>query len=680
MKKNTTKIFAILLIISFLLTNLSSCCCPPCQKLFSQDGQETPVPPDDTGTTPEETPVADNTGEETPVGDDGHKTLKKEAVKIDALYYCETPDGPGGGTSEVIIEIAPNPEKTMRVGFYEEEVQGTGDMWRSSGWMAVVFATMLLGKDPTKYKFSMSVEGVIDGPSAGCLMTVGVLAALRGEQVKEDATMTGTINPDGTVGPVGGIAQKLEGAKDKGKKLVLIPVGKRYDVDAKTGNSVDLVERGKKLGLEVKEVSNIYDAYEMLTGNTLPVIASSTKKPQLQPKAFDRLKGKAKEWYSRYEKARNEYVSLPEEYQALMADYVPYVDNLASKADKALSQGMASVAYNRASSAAIEMESYVLTLTMMQRYQNGGLDDVIDYLNSKASVKTELGGLLDRIKAEDISTSSDAMAIFTAYSDLVMAEGLIVLAESTIAELQENASSYTEEELTTQLLYTAMLYSYAEAGLQQAKDALDAGKGYGDEEYTDNKEEISQLADILSKATNANIAYFDSTIINEYAEAYGEHPNNMKFYFMMYEPKYLLTTATLMGANALSGEFSDETESAPMVTGYSLISYILSAQLIAKYYSLGFQYDENGNFAGLENEKALIEMLDFAERRACEMINLNGEENSTMAIFHYENARVLKQGDVEEQLEALGEYWSSITLSQLQAYLTGKLAEASQDE
>ena len=55
-------------------------------------------------------------------------------------------------------------------------------------------------------------------------MTAGYLAALLGHDVATDATMTGIMNPDGTIGPVGGIPQKFEAAIAKGKKLSLIHI------------------------------------------------------------------------------------------------------------------------------------------------------------------------------------------------------------------------------------------------------------------------------------------------------------------------------------------------------------------------------------------------------------------------------------------------------------------------
>ena len=231
--KKTTGILAISVIISILL--FSSCCCPPCNKLLQQTPSGNVTPGTDVA---QKTPSA---GEVTPAIPD---TGEEKEVKIDALYYLGG-DPPSGGSSEVVIKAEKKTSEKMKVSFGESEAGGTGDMWRSSGWMAVVLANMLLGKDATDYEFSFDTGGRIDGPSAGCLMTVGTLAALRGQQVREDATMTGTINPDGTIGPVGGIPQKLYGAQKKGKTLVLIPAGQRYSVDMATKASVDVIEKGR---------------------------------------------------------------------------------------------------------------------------------------------------------------------------------------------------------------------------------------------------------------------------------------------------------------------------------------------------------------------------------------------------------------------------------------------------
>jgi predicted S18 family serine protease len=79
-------------------------------------------------------------------------------------------------------------------------------MWRTSGWTAALVATTLLDLDLGRYRISFDLTGLVDGTSAGALTTSGLLALLVDHgPLRADTTMTGTINPDGTVGPVGGI-------------------------------------------------------------------------------------------------------------------------------------------------------------------------------------------------------------------------------------------------------------------------------------------------------------------------------------------------------------------------------------------------------------------------------------------------------------------------------------------
>jgi endopeptidase La len=62
-----------------------------------------------------------------------------------------------------------------------------------------------------------------DGPSAGAALTLALYSLLTGIKIKHDIAMTGEINLEGKVTAIGGLEEKLEGAKRAGVKLVLFP-------------------------------------------------------------------------------------------------------------------------------------------------------------------------------------------------------------------------------------------------------------------------------------------------------------------------------------------------------------------------------------------------------------------------------------------------------------------------
>ncbi len=65
----------------------------------------------------------------------------------------------------------------------------------------------------------------VGGPSAGLMFALGIVAKLSPDDLTGGRHIagTGTIDPDGTVGPIGGIRQKLAGARAAGATMFLMP-------------------------------------------------------------------------------------------------------------------------------------------------------------------------------------------------------------------------------------------------------------------------------------------------------------------------------------------------------------------------------------------------------------------------------------------------------------------------
>jgi uncharacterized protein len=110
---------------------------------------------------------------------------------------------------------------------------------------------------------------IIGGPSAGGALAALSAAGMLGLALNESVAVTGTINSGGLIGPVGGLQAKIDAANEAGIGLVLIPAGTRFTDHNRTNESVDLVEYGETLGINVVEVRDLNDVLEHFTGERL---------------------------------------------------------------------------------------------------------------------------------------------------------------------------------------------------------------------------------------------------------------------------------------------------------------------------------------------------------------------------------------------------------------------------
>ncbi|HYN93476.1 MAG TPA: PDZ domain-containing protein [Pilimelia sp.] len=79
-------------------------------------------------------------------------------------------------------------------------------------------------RQPHPFRLSMNVED-IGGPSAGLMFALGIIDKLRPVDLTGGKIIagTGTIDDSGRVGPIGGVPQKLVGAREAGATIFLTP-------------------------------------------------------------------------------------------------------------------------------------------------------------------------------------------------------------------------------------------------------------------------------------------------------------------------------------------------------------------------------------------------------------------------------------------------------------------------
>jgi ATP-dependent Lon protease len=116
-----------------------------------------------------------------------------------------------------------------------------------------------------------------DGPSAGIAMVTALVSLLTGRPVRPRVAMTGEISLSGIVLPIGGVKEKVLGAKRAGIREVILPSENEPNVQEDL--QPEMLE-----GMQIHFVRTAEQALEIALGKfEKPVRASKGELPQEQP-------------------------------------------------------------------------------------------------------------------------------------------------------------------------------------------------------------------------------------------------------------------------------------------------------------------------------------------------------------------------------------------------------------
>jgi len=167
----------------------------------------------------------------------------------------------GAATLELALTLADHPEV------------------ENAGFLGVRIETPVRADAPFEVRLDV---GRVRGPSAGLAFSLAILDVLTEGELTGGLKMatTGTISPEGIVGAVGGVPQKIAAAKREGIELFLVPPSEYEDALKASGND-----------LAIRCVQTFEDAVLVLVdfgGNGVEVAAEAgVPAPEFSPSPID---------------------------------------------------------------------------------------------------------------------------------------------------------------------------------------------------------------------------------------------------------------------------------------------------------------------------------------------------------------------------------------------------------
>lgn len=153
-----------------------------------------------------------------------------------ALTRSDDPTDPDSSDrTEISVEVTLGPYR------YIDDETGEVHEDNTRGMLGVLVESAGITLEfPTDVDFAMSGIG---GPSAGMMLTLEIMNQLTPDDMTGGRVIagTGTIDPEGNVGAIGGMHQKTYGAIDSGAEVLLVPVLNYNEAVAAADGRIEVV-------------------------------------------------------------------------------------------------------------------------------------------------------------------------------------------------------------------------------------------------------------------------------------------------------------------------------------------------------------------------------------------------------------------------------------------------------
>lgn len=597
-------------------------------------------------------------------------------AEVQAVWYAERGGEAVGGTSPVMVRVADNGSGRPSVGVVEEYLGGAGDMWRAAAWLAAFNASRGLGRPFHEHEFVVSSVGHIDGPSAGMLMTATMMALLNGVAVRSDTTMTGTVNPDGSAGPVGGIPQKMEGAARRGIKRFGYPIGARLSVDIRTQKPVDLVKLGRKLGVQAVEVRDQWQAYELLTGRPLAPPAQLDDTAMRPSVEYQAAVGERVVVWIEY--ATRGMTKLEAAYKALPPSLQRSAEPLIEDANRLMERGTEYAKAGRVIAAHEENMRGIILYRMadasMRHTREALALDVKAVIGrvvkERHAAYADLQTLYEEAAARRPDQSVDGVVnAVAALSDAVRAQAFLEMSREH--ERKAEASLAKNNVDVTSLGEALTLLASARGMVALARERLALFPVMRSSAATKH-EVLVRHARAYGSAGSAALSYFEAVLLDGQAEAQGVSAGVLHqaaaAKFMEYRIART-TSAIALGADSL---VEPPVIARVLELAAGAESYLEAAGLVNKLYSLDASLGEDGRWR-VGQKQAFEHQLRLARDRAKGAAAraqraVGAVPSATRWYFALGEARA--EGDDDDRLLALENYWTATVLADLATSLT----------
>jgi hypothetical protein len=144
-----------------------------------------------------------------------------------------------------------------------------GPVFTAQLWSASLASAMAWQEPWQGARWKVLQTPVTDGTGLDAALAVGMIATSARRPYPPKTVVIGSLNPDGSLGPVSHLLERMNAAAGAGMTRVIIPSVQRFDTDP-SGQVVNMVRHASDLHLECIPVDDLVAATERTMNDPLP--------------------------------------------------------------------------------------------------------------------------------------------------------------------------------------------------------------------------------------------------------------------------------------------------------------------------------------------------------------------------------------------------------------------------
>ncbi|MBU1218403.1 hypothetical protein KKF34_11745 [Myxococcota bacterium] len=599
------------------------------------------------------------------------KDTAKETGKNEVLVFSVKDGRTTGVPGKLNVEVKKSPDGNFKIDAGSKVLD---DAFVSSISVAAFNGALAAGKDLSGFHIILSgdMERAAFPSQAG--IAAMIMAGMTGEKIRPEVAIIGTINSDGTVGPVDDLPGIIGAAVGAGKKEIAYCSGQAKAFSPSRNEFVNIEEFAKTSNIKAVKISDVYDAFKVLTGKAISLPKEvTTQEMKLSRELSGQLSGMSTNWKKTFNEYVKKYNRIRVKSDALTEKAFKTAQSYIKESDELLKKNEIAPGYDYAQRGG----SFAYTSYWARRYlefkQKRNLKGLFK-TTGEFTITKQIEDTYKSFKSVKPENLGDLFALLSAYGQLSSAWAYAAEGDEFLKQTRENINYLISKKLSPamdkdrlSILMSKTIFKYGMADNKNSK-AKDFSKfvGLKGGKFVVQLDKFKKIMALMKVTATANYKYAHKKLVVDASAKSGKSVDEVAAELAATSSNYSQASSILKLVEGMP-DADDFDQILAKIAGYSMV-YFNSSMLILKNIALEITTSTPGKVDDVKRKEYLASLIEISERNVRIQAALAKKYSGTIpasAIFSYNIGMNMKDREFGFQIKALEMFWKASLECQL---------------